>query len=148
MGIRDYLNDTKGRRSIRQAIRGAFERKRGTVGRVLVVDLDPLSRETLVRILRRANYHAVGAADDAEAVGLCERHPFDLMIKETHRPDSDKTESLASLLQRTPDLKVLNVMSRDGLGQAARPDAASNTLVRPFDTQQLLQAIERELQDV
>ena len=138
MGIRDYLNDPTGRRSIRQAIRGAFERKRGTAGRVLVVDPDPLSRETLVRILRRANYNAVGAADDAEAAGLCERHPFDLMIKETRRPDGDKTE----------ELKVLTVMSRDGLGQAARPDTASNTLVRPFDTPQLLQAIKRELQDV
>jgi len=138
MGIRDYLNDPKGRRSIRQAIRGAFARERGTAGHVLVVDPDPLSRETLVRILRRANYHAVGAADDAEAVGLCEQHPFDLMIKETRRPDRDKTE----------ELKVLAVMSRDGLGQAPRPDAASNTLVRPFGSQQLLQAIERALQDV
>ena len=60
------------------------------------------------------------------------------MIKETPRPDGDNTEGL----------KVLTVMSLDGLGQAARPDTASNTLVRPFDTPQLLQAIKRELQDV
>lgn len=148
MGIRDYLKDPEGRRSISQAIRGAFERKRGTAGHVLIVDSDPLNRETLVRILRRANYHAVGVADEAEAVGQCERHPFDLMIKEVRRPDGDKTEELVALRKRTPNLKVLTVMSRDGLGQAVRPDAASNTLVRPFDAQQLLQAIKRELQDV
>jgi DNA-binding NtrC family response regulator len=70
------------------------------------------------------------------------------MIKEARRPDGDKTEELVALRKRIPDMKVLTVMSRDDLGQAVRPDAASNTLVRPFDTQQLLQAIKRELQDV
>jgi DNA-binding NtrC family response regulator len=145
MGIRDYLKNPEGRRSISQAIRGAFERKRGTAGRVLVVDLDPMSREALVRILRRANYHAVGVADDAEAVGLCQRSAFDLMIRETRRTDADEAEAQAALQQRTPDLKVLTVLS--GGGQA-RTCVTPNTLVRPFDTRQLLQAIKRALQDV
>lgn len=146
MGIRDYLKDPAGRRSISQAIRGAFERKRGAAGRILVIDVDPLSRETLVRALERANYRADGAASEAEAVALPDLRAVDLVIRDTRSPE-DETDSSAALREHVPQRKILTVTSHEGHATAALSrEAATNVLVRPFDSKQLLQAVKRALQ--
>ena len=147
MGIRDYLKDPAGRRNISQAIRGAFDRKRGAAGRILVIDRDPLSREAMVRTLRRENYRVVGAADSTEAVDLFNGDSFDLVITDTRLAEGDETRALVALRQRSPNLKVLAVSPRAVHGQTARSCEANDTLFKPFDTMELLQAIKRQLQD-
>jgi DNA-binding response OmpR family regulator len=139
MGIRDYLKDPAGRRGISRAIRGAFARRRGVTaasGRILVIDADPLMREALVRMLQRANYDVVGAADGDQALGLFDEAPFDLAITDTTTPDSDDLETFRALRRRIPELKIV-----------AASSAASHHLAKPFDTEQLLQAIKRVLQE-
>ena len=150
MGVRGYLKDPSGRRSISQAIRGAFERKRGVAassGRILVVDDDPLTRETLVRALQRANYEVVGARGGDEAVGNFERYPFDVVVADTTPPEHRGSDTLAALRQLSPELKVVTVTSRVSLDREVRSRGATNTLVKPFDYQELLHAIKRVLQD-
>ena len=153
MGIRDYLKDPAGRRGISRAIRGAFARRRGAApanGRILVIDADPLMRETLVRMLQRASYDAVGVADGDQALGLLYEDPFDLVITDTAVPESDGPEAVAVLRRRSPLLKIVAVSpgaDREDYLHAARSSGASHTLVKPFDTEQLLQAIKRVLQD-
>lgn len=150
MGIRDYLQDPTGRRSISQAIRGAFERKRGVAGssgRILVIDDDPLTRETLVRVLQRANYDVVGTGDGREALWIFERSTFDLVIAGTLPLEHGGSDTLLALRRLSPQLKVVAVASRTDLDQAARSCRATHTLVKPFDSQQLLRAIKSTLQE-
>ena len=136
MGIRDYLKDPAGRRGISRAIRGAFARRRGAApanGRILVIDADPLMRETLVRMLQRASYDAIGVADGDQALGLLDEDPFDLAITDAAVPVSHVPETVSVLRRRSPGLKILTV-------------GATHHLAKPFDTEQLLQAIKRVLQ--
>jgi len=153
MGIRDYLKDPAGRRGISRAIRGAFARRRGAApakGRILVIDADPLMRETLVRMLQRASYDAIGVADGDQALGLLDEDPFDLAITDTAVPVSHGPETVSVLRRRSPGLKILAVSprtDREGDLGAAQSSAATCHLTKPFDTKQLLQAIKRVLQD-
>mgnify|MGYP001822021363 CR=1 FL=1 len=148
MGIRDYLKDPTGRRDISQAIRGAFDRKRGaagTSGRILVIDADPLTRETLVRALQRVNYQVVGTGDDDEALGLVGKHPFDLVIAGTSWHEHRESKMWAGLRRLSSRTRVLAVASQTDLDQTARSCGATHTLVKPFDSEQLLRAIKNAL---
>jgi len=138
MGIRDFLNDPAGRRSIKEAIRGAFARRRGAAGgkgRILVIDADPLTREGLVKILESAGYDVAGVPDDDQVRSRLGQADFDLVISDLSTSGGDGLElvGLASSQGREPS------------PDADRWSGASHTLVRPFDTEQLLQAIERVL---
>ena len=73
-----------------------------------------------------------GAADCDEVLRLSDRQSFDLVITDSPTLERDRSETLAALRRRSPDLKVMAV--------------ASHTLVKPFDNQQLLDAIKRVLQ--
>jgi DNA-binding response OmpR family regulator len=149
VGIRDYLKDPSGRRSIRQAIRAAFDRKRGLTGeagRVLVLDPDPLTRETVVRALQRANYHVVGIADGAEALVPEDRGRFDLLIVEASAETSRRGHLLKALRMQSPGTPLLLLSLR--LGETPSPPGepeADHVLIRPFDTRQLLRTIDRIL---
>jgi len=153
MGIRDYLKDPKGRSSINRAIRSAFERRRGGVEgaqRLLVVGDDPLTRETLVRALQRARYDVVGAKDRNQALDLFDERPFDLVITEFLKPERKGLETVAALRGRSPELKIVAVSEhdpREGSAPSSGARGASHTLVKPFDTQQLLQAVKNLLED-
>ncbi|WP_448204578.1 PAS domain S-box protein [Azospirillum sp. sgz302134] len=56
---------------------------------VLAVDDNPVNREIVCAMLRRAGHTFVAAADGAEAVGMAEREPFDLVLMDIQMPGMD-----------------------------------------------------------
>jgi DNA-binding response OmpR family regulator len=153
MGIRDYLKNPAGCGGINRAIRSAFERKRGggrPVLRILVVDDDPLTRETMVRTLQRASYDTLGAEDGNQALEMFDERPFDLVITDIFMPERDGLETINELRLRDPEVKIVAV-SEGGEGEryrrAARSFGAAMTLQKPFDTDQLLRAIKSVFKD-
>jgi response regulator NasT len=117
----------------------------GGAGRILVIDDDPLTRETLIRTLQRANYRVVGTGDGDEAFALVEQDPFDLVIAGTPPLKRRGLEMLSALRRHSPQLKILAVASHTGLDQTARKFGATHTLVKPFAKKELLRAIESAL---
>ena len=114
------------------------------------IDADPLTRETLVRMLQRASYDVVGVSGGGQALRLLDDGPFDLAITNASMSEHDRLVTSNALRHRSPKLRVMTVSpgtDRDGRLHEARSSAASPHLVKPFDTEQLLQAIKRVLQD-
>lgn len=148
MGIRDYLTDPDKRRAISGAIRRAFDRRRQggeAVGRIMVVDDDPLTRETLVRSLERAGYQVCAVGNGKLALQAYAREPVDLVITDIFMPECDGLETIAGLRRRSPEVKIVAVSSRpghEGYLKAAKAFGAVECLIRPFDSQQLLDIVD------
>ena len=72
-------------------------------GRILVIDADPLTRETLVRMLQRASYDVVGVSGGRQALRLLDEDPFDLVdhdrIHVRSRPPGDVQRSSAPVTE-------------------------------------------------
>ena len=120
------------------------------MARILVVDNDPLTRQTLVRILERASFKVTAAANGNEAVEFYDRDGADLVITDIFMPECDGLETIAALRRRSAETKIIAVSSQPGpegyLGAAAS-FGATHTLTKPFDTKQLLKAIKKLLGD-
>ena len=148
VGIRGFLSNPMNVRKINRAIRRALSHKRKggiVLTRILVVDGDLQSRETIVKSLSRAGYDVRGAADEKDAMAVYCEHPADLMIADLHMPDGESLETVASFHRHFPELRILAISSTAGpLNSNLRVCAAlgaASTLVRPFDNDELLDIV-------
>ena len=65
--------------------------------RLLLVEDDSSSLETLGRLLRRDGHHVIAAASVSDATASAESHEFDLVISDIGLPDGSGTELMATL---------------------------------------------------
>jgi CheY-like chemotaxis protein len=107
-------------------------------GLAAVIEDDPRLSDNLCEALRGRGFAAVTAASVLETERLGELQPFCALV-DLRVPGGPDGEALARLRQRFPALAVL-VMS--GLPPPASPQGAP-FFQKPFDTGQLLAAVER-----
>ena len=115
--------------------------------RILVIDDDPLFRSLLRVHLAQAGY-AVQVAEDAVEGGKALLHPeFDLVLCDINMPFLTGLE-LVSLLRASEETASIPVvfassyMDTKTLIEAQKVGAAGY-LVKPFDSKQLLETVER-----
>ena len=114
------------------------------MARILVIDDDPLTRETMVRVLERAGYEAWSAADGKQALELYDRVGFDLVITGIFMPECDGLETIAALRRRAPQAKIIAISScsdQDRYLRAAKAFGAADSLVKPFESEELLNSV-------
>jgi two-component system, cell cycle sensor histidine kinase and response regulator CckA len=112
---------------------------------VLVVDDEPGVRRLVVRILERAGYRAVAAAEAREAEALFDRHraSIRLLVTDIVMPETSGRVLARSLLRRSSGLRVI-LMS----GFAPEPDAGDTSppldapfIAKPFSPDSLLREV-------
>ncbi|MBM2618821.1 response regulator [Actinoplanes sp. LDG1-06] len=124
-------------------------RRRSHGGKVLVVEDEDGVRDIVGRILRRAGYEVVTAADPAEALRLCreENLTMDVLVTDIIMPGMSGTQLAAELRRSRPDLPVLfmsGYTSGPAPGGQELP-ADAPLLHKPFQTDHLLSAMHRVL---
>jgi PAS domain S-box-containing protein len=115
---------------------------------ILVIDDDPVIRETVGDVLREHGHHVdrVDRGQDALA-RFGQPRPVDLAIVDCRLPDISGLELLHSIKTRSPETEVILITgpaSLDG-ALAAMAGDASSYLVKPVDTAQLLSTVDRAL---
>jgi len=116
------------------------------MARVLVVDDDPLVRETVALALERAKHEVRRAADGLQALDMLSAAPADLVISDIIMPEVDGIGLLLAMRKRHPPLKVV---AMSGGGRTRNMDflrmaealGAHATLPKPFTPEQLLAAV-------
>src|SRR3546814_12165617 len=76
---------------------------------VLVVDDNPDQRELVRRMVERAGYACVVAADGREARGLLQAGTIEVAVTDVFMPDEDGLEFLRHVREQRPDLPILVV---------------------------------------
>jgi two-component system response regulator PilR (NtrC family) len=125
----------------------AAVRERGDVGRILVIDDEPIIREVLQDILTREG-HGVTLAPDAEA-GLehLDREEFDVIILDLMLPGLGGLETLRAIKKRDHDQVVVMITAYGSVETAvqAMRMGAHDYLTKPFKNEDVLRTLRNGL---
>ena len=121
--------------------------KRGSRGRVLVVEDEAYVRESLVAVLRAKGFDAEPAASAAEAVTLVGKAPVDLVLSDLRMPGTDGLELLRRLQSASPEIPVIILTGHGNVASAVEclKAGASDYVLKPADPEALDVAVQRAL---
>ena len=132
------------------------------MAKILIVDDEEQVRNALKQVLERAGYEVAVAATGNEGLELMQQEGADLVITDVIMPGIDGITTARKIREKFRDTRII-VMS--GGGKAApdpyEPDAistrsylasadsagADRTLTKPFDRQEILQAVKNLLEE-
>lgn len=117
---------------------------RGRSGRLLIVDDESALVEIAHRTLEDAGYDVVSVQSGRAALELASRQRFDLVLLDVNMPAPNGWEALDELLDRDPGQRVL-MLSGSALGLEARQRGAAGLLMKPFDRESLVAAVDAVL---
>jgi DNA-binding NtrC family response regulator len=103
--------------------------------RILVAEDDDLTRELLVKVLRREGYGVVEAGDGAEALEQLERESFDLVLSDIQMARMSGMELLEAVRARMPETPVILITAfvEAGAAMDAITQGAADYLAKPVD---------------
>jgi CheY-like chemotaxis protein len=108
--------------------------------RILLVEDDPRVRSSTIEALQDLDYDPVACSSGAEAVGIFESQPFDLVITDVIMPEMTGPELIKHLKQSHDDFAVLFVTGYVGEGETG--DLVGYELLRkPFTVGALANAV-------
>ena len=115
--------------------------------RILVVDDSAAVRQSVAYVLDQAGYEIVQAGDGAEALTKLDGSTFDLVVTEVNMPNMDGIE-LTKKIRETADYKftpivVLTTESQSSKMNAGKEAGATGWIVKPFNSDKLLQVVKR-----
>ena len=117
---------------------------------ILIIDDEPGVLGVLRRILETAGHSVTDAPNGEVALRQFEGKPADLVITDIFMPKMDGIEFLVHLRTAFPDARVLamsggGLLSRDQALSDASLLGADQILQKPFNRQDLLEAVDRVL---
>ena len=118
--------------------------------RILVIDDDPDVRGSLTKVLVRAGYEVVEAADGAAGMELQHQAPADVIITDIFMPGLDGLQTIRQLKKEGSGVKVIAVSGGDRTGtvdlkEHARLMGAFKVLAKPFEMGDVLAAVKEAL---
>lgn len=118
--------------------------------KILVIDDNPIARSTISTVLESDGYEIVAAADGNLGLAAFESEQPDLVITDIIMPEKEGIETIQDLLRRDPHAKVIAISGGGRIGNAdflefARKFGAAETIAKPFDPEELLEATKRLL---
>ncbi len=113
----------------------------GISGNILIVDDEAMLRQTLTRILQRANIKATAVGSGQEGLTLLSQQTFDLVYLDYRMPDMSGMEVLKIIHARFPDLPVILFTAQPDVNSAvgALRQGAIDYLLKPLQPQALIE---------
>ncbi len=112
--------------------------------KILIVEDNPVVRQTLAQILEGEGYETVIARDGNEGILLYETERPDLVITDMVMPEKEGIETIRTVLLRNPNAKIIAISGGGRTGnvsylQLARHLGAAATLEKPFDPDTIIE---------
>jgi DNA-binding NtrC family response regulator len=116
--------------------------------RVLVIDDEESLRHALRKALRRSGYVVETAATGREGVDLLRSGRFDAVVTDIRLPDLSGVDIVALVTETSPDTPVLVMTGYGTVDTAleAMRRGARDFVTKPFDTAELVQRVDREVE--
>jgi DNA-binding NtrC family response regulator len=119
----------------------------GEKERILVVDDSAATLEVLERNLRSQGYRVMTAASVADALGILDATPVDLVITDFKMPRTSGIELVRHVRENLPDTEVMMITGYASVQGAvdAVKSGAEEYLAKPFTGDELAEAVRRVL---
>ena len=116
------------------------------MARILVIDDDDQIRTALEHVLQLEGHEVISAANGREGIKVFEERGADLIITDIIMPDKEGLETIMELKTRYPDAKIVAISGGGCIEpgsylQLAAKMGASHTLIKPFEREDLLEAV-------
>jgi PAS domain S-box-containing protein len=119
---------------------------------ILLAEDEQEVRDLVGELLSGLGYRVLTAANGAEAVAVCQRHPgrIDLMLSDVIMPGMSGPDAAARLRTLRPEMKVLYVSgyTDNAIARHGRFEPGVSLLLKPFDPAELARAVRRRLDGV
>jgi len=118
------------------------------VGKVLVVDDEEVTRQSLADILKLEGCQVCTAADGATALDWLQQEPFDLILLDLKMPGMDGLEVMRRATKISPDTQIVLLTAHGSLESAieALRQGASDYLLKPASPGQVIHSVGRGLE--
>lgn len=119
---------------------------------ILVIDDDPIMRETIRDILQVEEYNVVLASNGKEGMAHLEVLEIDMILTDVLMPEKDGIEVIMEAKRKYPNIKILAIsgggfISARNYLKMARDLGANASVMKPFDIDDLLQNVNKLLCD-
>jgi len=116
--------------------------------RILIVDDAAFMRMMIKNIVTKNGYEVVGEAENGQAaLELYKEHKPDLVTMDITMPEMSGIEGVKAILQFDPAANIImcSAMGQQAMVMDAIQAGAKDFIVKPFQQDRILQAIERVL---
>ena len=116
--------------------------------RILIVDDAAFMRMMIKNIITKNGYEVIGEAENGRvAVELYKQHKPDLVTMDITMPEMNGIEGVKAICGIDPDANIImcSAMGQQAMVMEAIQAGAKDFVVKPFQQDRILQAIERVL---
>jgi DNA-binding response OmpR family regulator len=113
--------------------------------RILLVDDDPMVRDSLKDLLVGESYYVIPAENGAEALALAARWPIDLVVLDLNMPVKNGWDTFEQLTFEHPHIPIIIATARPNQLFTALGAGAGALLEKPMDIPTLLRTIKKLL---
>ena len=119
---------------------------RATMHTILLVDDDAVLRRTLSRLLERAGFNLLEAADGRQAMDLLAEKHVDLTVIDIFMPNVDGMEFTIRVKRSFPEAKIITMtgggtVDTQSVLDIARRYGADRTITKPFEIPEFLSTV-------
>jgi len=116
------------------------------MARILVIDDDEPTRDSVRAMLEPAGYQVIEAADGEDGIELYRQTQVDLVILDILMPGKEGIETIRELKRDYPEVRIIAI-SGSGIHYltAAEEFGALRTFIKPLRRQELLEAVKEIL---
>ncbi len=117
---------------------------------ILVVEDDPIIRQTVDYALRRAGFTTRTSGDGVEALLMAQDEPADLILLDLMLPGIDGFEFASRIRRTDPEVAIIMVtaLSQDNDAVRGLDAGADDYITKPFSTEELLARVRANLRRV
>jgi two-component system, chemotaxis family, chemotaxis protein CheY len=117
-----------------------------TMPKILVIDDDPLVRNTILRILRSSGFEVLSADDGVRGMKAFRSETPDLVITDIIMPEQEGIQTIMQMRRERPDAKIIAISGGGRIGNAdflsmARSLGADDIVSKPFTPAQLVSRV-------
>lgn len=116
------------------------------MSRILIIDDEPMFRELVRRFLEADGHEVIDAESGEAGLELFRRCAPDLIVTDIFMPGISGLDTIEKIRAEAPDMKIIAVSGRDGIGAAtllpSGTKGADRGLAKPFRRQELTDTIE------
>ncbi len=120
------------------------------MARVLVIDDDVQTRALVRHMLDEEGHEVEEAVDGADGLRLFGKNPPDLVLTDINMPGLDGHDVIEAIRMQHPDVPIIAIsgggpVGREQLLLKASALGADQIIMKPFEFEQLVGAVERAL---